>query len=178
VGSDDTAVFVDDLAALSCPRGHALHAFQTRDLDGPAPSTYLVHGDRLYRAEATDGRPPPEGAPEVWRIEGGAIEPERRFTLREIGAPLTVRIYGHCPACYPLLVRTREPGSGDDVVTEHAVPVSFRLTFRPGQPVRVERTSGTRHDLAVELLERGIHVLDDDEPLALAHRAQKRGTSM
>jgi hypothetical protein len=177
VGRDDTAVFVDDVAALSCPGGHALHSFQTGDLDGPALSTYLVHGDRLYRAEATDGRPPAEGDPEVWRIEPGAVVPEHRFTLREITAPLTVRIYGRCPVCDPVLVRTREPSSGDDVVTEHPVPVSFRLTFRPGELVRVERTSGTRHDLQMDLLERGIHVLDDDEPLALAHRARKRRTS-
>jgi hypothetical protein len=176
VGRDDTAVFVDDIAELSCPGGHPLHSFHTGDLDGPALITYLVHGSRLYRAEAADGRPPAEGDPEVWRIEPGGVVPEHRFTLREITAPLTVRIYGRCPVCDPVLVRTREPGCGDDV-TEHPVPVSFRLSFRPGEPVRVERTSGTRDDLELELLEHGIHVLDDDEPLALAHRAQRRGTS-
>ena len=141
MGSDDTAVFVDHSAALSCPRGHALHSFQTRDLDGPAPSTYLVQGGRLYLAEATDGRPPVEGAPEVWRIEAGAVVRERRFTLREMRAPLTLRIQGSCPACAAVRARTSEPGSRDEAVTEHAVLVSFRLTFWPGAPMKVERTS-------------------------------------
>jgi hypothetical protein len=175
--TDDTAVFVDHLAALSCPRGHALHSFQTRDLDGPAKSTYLVQDDRLYLAEAADGRPPEEGAPEVWRIEASAVVREHRFTLREVKTPLTLRIYGSCPACDPVLARALEPELGEEVVKEHAVPVSFRLTLRPGEPVRIERTSGTRDDLELELLERGICVLDDDEPLALAHRALKRRAS-
>ncbi len=174
MGSDDIAVLVDDSAALSCHRGHLLHSFQTRDLDGSAMSTYLVQGGRLYLAEATDRRPPAEGDPEVWRIEPGAVVREHRFTLREITVPPTLRLYGSCPACDPVLARTRKPGSCEEVVKEHGVPVSFRLTFRAEEPLRVERTSGTRDDLKLELLERGIRVLDDDEPLAIAHRALER----
>jgi hypothetical protein len=174
VGSDDTAVIVDHFAALSCPHGHTLHAFQTRDLDGPAMSTYLVQGDRLYLAEATGGRAPVEASPEVWRIEAAAVVREHRFTLREMSAPLTLRIYGSCPACEPVLALRLEPSSRENAVKEHRVPVSFRLTFRSGEPLRVERISGTRDDLERELLERGVRVLDDDEPLALAHRALDR----
>jgi hypothetical protein len=177
VGSDDTAVFVDHAAALSCPHGHALHSFQTRDLDGPPAATYLVQGGRLYLAEATDGRPPAEGSPEVWRIEAAAVVREQRFTLREISAPSALRIYGNCPFCDPVLTGTLEPGCHEEVVQEHAVPVGFRLSFRPGEPLRVERTSGTRDDLELELLDRGVRVLDDDEPLALAHRTLKRRAS-
>lgn len=163
VGSDDTAVFVDHSAALSCPRGHALHSFQTRDLDGPAQSTYLVQDGRLYRAEASDGRQPVEGAPEVWRIEAGAVVREHRFTLREMRTPLTLRLQGSCPACAAVLPRAQGPRFRDEIVTAHAMPVRFRLTFRPGEPMRVERTSGTLDDLEIELLERGLRVLGDGE---------------
>jgi hypothetical protein len=34
----------------------------------------------------------------------------------------------------------------------------------------MERTSGTREDLAAELRNEGLRVMRDDEPLAIAHR--------
>jgi hypothetical protein len=55
---------------------------------------------------------------------------------------------------------------------------SFRLTFRGGEPIQIERTSGTRDELKSELGARGVYVLRDDEPLAVAHRelaAARRG---
>lgn len=123
-------------------------------------STYLLHGERLYRAEASGGRLPIEGSPEVWRIENGGAVREHRFTLREIEAPLTLHIHGNCPACRRVPARTATASSCDELVTEQAVPVSFRLTFRSGEPVRVERTSTAGDELELSRFERGGRVLD------------------
>jgi hypothetical protein len=70
-----------------------------------------------------------------------------------------------------VLVRT-EGGSGwfSDLVAEHRVFVDFTLTWQPGDPVQVRRTSGSRDDMKSDLLARGLCVLGDDEPLAIAHR--------
>jgi hypothetical protein len=48
--------------------------------------------------------------------------------------------------------------------------VEFRATFGTDYSRRIERTSGTRDDLATELREDGLRVMRDDEPLAIAHR--------
>jgi hypothetical protein len=138
----------------------------------------LVHAGRLYLAEATAAGAHAENGPEIWRIEGGDVVREHRFTLREIEGPLSVSLYGNCNACDPVLVCTAQPGS-ERVVSEHPVFASFRLSFRPGQPMHVERTSGTRAEYKDELRRRDVCVLEDDEPLAVAHRARsKKRTSM
>lgn len=54
-------------------------------------------------------------------------------------------------------------------MNERQLWVEFRATFGPGEPRRIERTSGTRDDLAAELRDDGLRVLRDDEPLAIAH---------
>jgi hypothetical protein len=82
--------------------------------------------------------------------------------------------YSHCDECEPVLVRTDRPGLFGDIVSEHSLFVDFNLTFRPGEPVQTERTSGTRDELKAELRRRGVYVLEEDEPLAIAHREIKR----
>jgi hypothetical protein len=190
MGMGEPAVYVDRQVELSCPRGHALRSFHTRDLDGLAVTTYLVHGDRLYRAEPGNSQPgnsqpgnsqpgnsqpgnsqpgnsqPGNGhaeaaaTPEVWRIEADAVVREHRFGLREVKGPRTVRIHATCPVCYPVHnhrcrgigrspagSRTAgEPGSSANVVNAHGTlldarrpRVRFRLTFRSGEPLHIER---------------------------------------
>ena len=137
-----------------------------------------MHEGRLFLAEATAAGAHAETGPEIWRIEGDAVVREHRFMLREIEGPLALSLYGDCKACDPVLVCAAQRGS-EQVLSEHPVFVSFRLSFRPGQPMHVERTSGTRDDYKDELRRRGVCVLDDDEPLAVAHRARsKKPTSM
>jgi hypothetical protein len=139
MGLDDPAVFVDRLVELRCPRGHALRSFQAPDLDGPSTRTYVVHEDRLYLAQAADGRSLLDAAPEVWRIEADGVVREHRFTLREVRGPLSVRLYATCRACEAELARTAPPGASPDAVHERGVAVRFQLTFRPGEPIQIER---------------------------------------
>ncbi|HTV20823.1 MAG TPA: hypothetical protein VMG12_19195 [Polyangiaceae bacterium] len=110
---------------LRCPRGHALRSFCTESLDDGSLITYVLIDGQLYLAEAPAGPSAVDGAPEVWRIHGDDIVREHRFTLREVGGPLTLQLYGCCEAC-------------------DAALVCFRLTIRPGEPTRVERLSASQ----------------------------------
>jgi hypothetical protein len=178
MGMFDTVLVVDELRELSCPHGHELRSLQTKDIDEPSMSTYLVHHARLYRAEASDGWSDAGGEIAKWRIEGDRAVREQRHSLSEVRTPLSIQVYGTCEACEPVLVRLASPGLFGDLVNEHALFVDFRLTFRGGEPIQIERTSGTRDDLKRELGMRGVYVLRDDEPLAVAHRefaAARRG---
>jgi hypothetical protein len=53
---------------------------------------------------------------------------------------------------------------------EHVVFVDVMLTFHPGERLQVERATGTRDDMKADLRGRGLYVLEDDEPMAVAHR--------
>ena len=150
-----------------------MRSFQTKDFDDPSMSTYLIRDGRLYLAAYRDGAFHDDGAGR-WRVEGDAAIHERRYALREIEGSRTVNAYSHCDACAPVLVRTDRGALFGDIVSEHTVFVDFALTLRPGEPMQIERVSGTRDDLKGELAERGVYVLRDDEPLAVAHRELKR----
>ena len=173
MGMYDTIVVLDGAPALACPERHALRSFQTKDLAQPSMTTYLVHGGRLYRAD-NDGHRHEADEVEHWRVEAGKAIREQRYTLQEVLPPQPLRIYGRCDECEPILVRTDRPSAWGDIVSEHTVFVDFRVTFRRGEPVQVERESGTREDLKRELRGRGLFVLEDTEPLAIAHRELAR----
>jgi hypothetical protein len=83
-------------------------------------------------------------------------------------SPRALRIYASCNWCEPVLTR-----SATDLVREHRLFVDYRLTFGQGEPLRMERLSGTRDELADLMRARGLFVLEDDEPLAYAHRTLK-----
>lgn len=182
MGMYDTIEVLDDARELCCPQGHALRSFQTKDLDDPSMSTYLVHEGKLYLASTREDRASDHDDADQWHVREGEAVHEHRYVLREILGPRTVRAYSSCRSCTPVLVRTSGVGVFGDFVGEHALFVDFALTFRRGEPMQVERISGTREDLAKELRESGHYVLSDDHPLAMAHREiqkahAERGTS-
>lgn len=167
----DTIIILDaDLPAM-CPHGHRPRALQTKDLDATM-DTYLVHNGTLFRVLGSGAFDDSDGA--EWRIEGAVAIYERRSPVEAMTGARTVRAYGSCDACEPVLVRTDGPTIWGDIVDEHSLPVDFELTFREGEPVQITRTTGTRDDLKGELRQRGLRVLGDDEPLAVAHRELKR----
>src|SRR6185503_6841481 len=105
MGMFDTVIFLDGAARICCADGHRIRSLQTKDLDAPSMSTYLVHDGRLYLAMSIERRSnADEGS--GWRLEGERAIREHRFELRQVEAPRTVRIYGHCDECVPLLVRS------------------------------------------------------------------------
>jgi hypothetical protein len=169
MGLSDTVVMIDDLSAVACPAGHKLRSFSTKDLDEPSMSTYLVRSGRLYRAVSRSEAVDADEDSTAWRFEGEEAVQERRFSLEEIRPVKPVRVYGRCSECEPVLVRTDRAWLGD-IVQEHELFVDFLLTFRAGEPVQVERVSGNREQMKSDLCARGLCVLRDDEPLAVAHR--------
>jgi len=173
MGMFDMIVFLDTLSSLSCSEGHALSSLQTKDLPEPSMNTYLVQGGTLYLAVA-DATDTSIEAPTDWRIEGTRAIHERCHQLREVQAPRTLRAYGSCDVCEPLLVRSEAPQVWYDIVIEHPPFADFRLTFRPGEPLLIERLSGTRADLEADMRSRGLFVLSASDTLAAAHYELRR----
>jgi hypothetical protein len=170
MGMFDNVVFLDQQP--SCPAGHLVGGFQTKSFPEPSMSTYLVRGGRVFLAE----RGPWEDEDErsAWRISGGEAIYERRHSLSPVSPPSEVFVYSRCSECEPVLVRSDYPRSWGDIVDERRLSVDFRLTFREGEPVKVERVSGDRAALVEELRRAGLRVLSDDDPLEVAHREIKR----
>jgi hypothetical protein len=162
----DHVIVLDEI--LRCPHGHGLGGLQTKDFDDPSMDTYLLEGPWVYRA-TRGGFAGSDEAAEYWRLEGAEAVFQRRYGAERILPPREVVIYTSCHACKPVLSRHDRPTSWRDLIGEHQLWVEFRLTFEPGGPRLIERTSGTREDLASELREEGLRVLRDDEPLAMAH---------
>lgn len=166
------SVFIVDAPGLSCAQGHLLRAFQTKDLAQPSMSTYLLCQGRLYLASAEPGADDEDAR--GWRVEGERAIHERRYHLREARPERALRIYTTCPACEPVLVRSSAPDLWGDIVREHGIFVDFLLTFRAGEPLQIQRESGSREQLERELRARGVFVLEATDPLAVAHRTLKR----
>ncbi len=61
-----------------------------------------------------------------------------------------------------------------DIVQEHRLFVEFSLQFSDGEPMRVQRVTGGREELMEDLRRAGLRVLEDDEPLAVAHHEIQR----
>ena len=175
MGTFDMIVVLDTLSALRCSEGHALRSFRTKDLPEPAMSTYLVNGGQLYLAAADDDDDDSsvEDA-RAWCIEGAEAIHGRRHRLHEVQSPRALRVYGSCGECEPVLVRSEAPHLWCDIVVEHPLAADFRLTFRAGEPLQIERLSGTRADLEDELRARGLFVLTASDALAAAHHELKR----
>ena len=170
MGMFDIVVFLDQQPR--CPAGHPLGGFQTKSFPDPSMSTYLVEGGGVARGER--GPWGDEDERSAWRISGGEAIHETRYRLEPVAPPREVQVYTHCPDCEPVLVRVDSARSWGDIVAEHRLSVDFRLTFREGEPVIIERVSGDRGALVEELRRTGLRVLADDDPLALAHREIKR----
>jgi hypothetical protein len=139
-----------------------------------AMDTYFLRDGHLFRGTGEDDRDEGRG----WWFEGDAVVQERRLALEEV-FPGTIRAYTSCGRCDPVLIRNDTPSVYGDLVSEHQVFVDFELTFRAGEPLRIERTSGDRDALKDEMRRRGMFVLEDGEPLAIAHREirKARGSS-
>ena len=73
-----------------------------------------------------------------------------------------------------MLVRNESPQIWSDVVVEHSLVADFKLTFRQGEPLQIERLSGSRQALETELAARGLLVLTTGDALGDAHRELKR----
>src|SRR5262245_16826252 len=95
MGMFDMVVVLDTLAELTCPEGHGVRAFHTKDLPDASMSTYLVQSGQLYLA--VEGAPEPTwDDPSAWRLQGAEAIYTRRYRLQEVPPPRVLRAYGGC----------------------------------------------------------------------------------
>jgi hypothetical protein len=168
MGMFDNVVILDE--TLRCPHGHRVEGFQTKSFSDPSMDTYLVEGPHVYRVARTVLGGSDETAAEQWRLEANEAVFQRRHSVEAIVPPRDILFYTSCDECAPVLIRCDHARIWGDLIDERQLWVEFRATFDPDGRRRIERTSGTRDDLAIELREEGLRVMRDDEPLAVAHR--------
>ena len=147
-----------------CAAGHPLDELQTKDLDCSL-THYVVFDRSLFSA----GR---AGVPSIVQEEGHLVL-RRSTRLVAESATATVHVYGHCPACRPVL-HVRPTGAWGDQVHEREPWAEWELSFVDGRliriaPVRLE----SRDDVRTALRAEGVEVLDDDERLARMHFARR-----
>lgn len=175
MGMFDNVVMLDE--PLTCPVGHPLVGLQTKSFPDPSMSTYLVRRDRVVRTARGSLRDDgDEDERSGWRVSDSGDEAvhETVYRVEPVAMPADVSAYTHCAHCEPVLVRTDRASLWGDVVHEHRLFVEFTLHFSEAEPMRVERTTGGREDLVEDLRRSGLRVLEDDAPLAVAHREIQR----
>jgi len=173
MGMFDHVVILEEL--LTCPAGHPLGDLQAKSFSEPSMSTYLIEGGRVVRATRGSWRGDDEEEERsAWRIHGDEAVHETLYRLERVSPPAGVLVYSHCAHCEPVLVRTDRATLWGDIVQEHRLFVEFTLQFAEGQPMRVQRVSGDREALMDELRRTGLRVLEDNAPLAVAHREIQR----
>jgi hypothetical protein len=169
----DNVIILDE--PLACPAGHPLGGLQTKSFHDPSLSTYLIGGDRVVRAAGRSWRDDNDGDERsAWRITGDEAVHETWYRLEPVSPPAEVCVYSHCAHCEPVLVRVDRPSIWGDIVQEHRLFVELSLQFSEGEPMRVKRVTGGREELKDELRRAGLRVLEDDDPLAVAHREIQR----
>jgi hypothetical protein len=172
----DHVVVLDE--TLHCPHGHRVHDFQTKSFPDSAMDTYLVDGSHVYLV--LRGEVDVDESAERWLREGEEAVYQRRHALESIVPPGELVFYTSCGECPPVLVRSDRAHAWGDLVDERQLWVELRATFGVDGVRHIERTSGTRDDLATELRHDGLRVVRDDDPLAVAHleiRAVRRAKS-
>lgn len=168
MGMYDHVVVLDEI--LRCPHGHHVDGFQTKSFESPSMETYLVNGPEVHLVARAGLDAGDDNAAARWQMDGDEAVYQRRHAASAIAPPRELVFYTTCGECAPVLVRSDAARAWGDLVEERQLWVEFRATFGPDHPRRIERTSGTRDELAADLRDEGFRVMRDDEPLAIAHR--------
>lgn len=168
MGMYDNVVVLDEV--LRCPHGHVVDGFQTKSFDDPSMAIYLFNGPYIHLVSRAALDADDENAATRWQLEGNEAIYHRRHAVSTVAPPGEIVFYTTCDECEPVLVRCDYPRAWGDLVDERRLWVEFRVTFRTDPPRSIERTSGTRDNLAAELREEGLRVVRDGDPLAIAHR--------
>ena len=164
----DYVVVLDE--SVRCPHDHQLDGFQTKSFDNPSMATYLLCGPHVHLVARPGNLDQGGGVAGRWQLDGADAVYCRRHSISLVAPLGEIVFYTTCDECAPVLVRADRVRAWGDLVEERRLWVEFRATFGTDASRRIERTSGTRDDLATELREDGLRVMGDDEPLAIAHR--------
>ena len=162
MGMYDTVNIVPPDKRFTCPEGHFLTEFQTKDAENALDTYYLVE-DALFVLRHEYERP----GHVISRQDEGLVlvtkKPLHKVTLTSN----LLRIYTSCKQCIPVLVAY----SRHDVSIAERYPwIEFHVPFRDGVVTDVTSiTWETRAELSAKLQAEGVRVLADDDWLAKEH---------
>lgn len=172
MGMFDEIISLDETIRFECPLGHRIDELQTKDLDC-SMTKYVVHRGRLW---AMSGMFRGNGRYRV--VEGDKAVYEAVFPLLPYTETATLNAYSSCSECKPVLTRNLHGTSfSGDICSENQIWVEFKIEVTP-ESVKVTRLKGDRDEMRAELRGRGLAVLADDEPLAVAHFAVKEAKAL
>ena len=188
----DTIVFPKD-EAPKCPSGHPLTSLQTKDLDCTLDTLFIVgkqmfvrfgHSDEDYEGKYTLGSYHNfEIQIHVKADSGGPKDPQNKkeLILKTIDKAGVARLTGEfeaytsCNKCRPVLMIDTSASIFANSFREQRPWARFILTFKDGILVNVDNSKvESREILADRLKKQGCLVLDDDDPIAVAHWKKKK----
>lgn len=191
MGTFDTIIFPKD-EAPKCPNGHPLTSLQTKDLDCDMDTIFIVGKQMFarfaytnddYEGKYTLGRYHKfEVQTHVMPGSDGPYDPQNKkeLILKTIDkasmVPLTAEFeaYTSCNKCQPVLMMDTSGSIFGNSFREQQPWARFILTFEDGTLINVDDSKvESRKILADRLKKQGCLVLDDNDPIAVAHRKKK-----
>jgi hypothetical protein len=185
MGMFDTFIW-DKESAPKCLEGHQIFSYQTKDLDCNM-DTYYVYKNEVFqynKHHTTD-----ESVFSTYEKAdiSKIAEYPRALLLRRTDMALpcgftsTVRMYANCQHCRPVLTAGTGPSWNFDRVQENNVWVELDVKIQGGSIKEIAhpkesssfRQAGSRETLKKMLKEQGVLVLEDDNPIAVAHFYRK-----
>ena len=180
MGMYDTIWFIDS-EAPKCVNGHPIHCFQTKGLNCNLDTYLVVEGGRVYhqegRAYEKDERVYSLGRYASYCEDEmgetlGLVE-EGRAQRSKISGVVTA--YNGCGKCEPVYVYDVDSWSGDKI-GEKSSDSTFKFTFSNGVIIEIAPVEPrTREELRAKLEKQGCIVLEDDNPIIVAHKMHKEG---
>lgn len=171
MGLFDTIYFLEN-EAPTCKAGHPITALQTKDLEHTMASYFVVGGILFGFPEAS--KKTALGPYQDWIIEGKTLAFHNQFEAKKLAWTGSFVAYSSCDRCRPALVV--QPKSLYGAVREEAPWCQFGFEFEDGSLVKTDtnRSNDTLSTIA-RLHQQGSLVLDEDNPVAIAHWKAKDG---
>lgn len=169
MGMFDTIRVIGDDPRLLCAEGHQLDDLQTKDLDCNCDIYWLYNGV-LYRPPGDDEGGARESS---WDAGGDVLVRRSTEAFPRCHTTISFLVYSHCPLCRPVVFARGEARGSfiqDGNIDTRQPWCEWRIHLAQGaveavSPVRLESRASVREDVEF----RGLRVLADDDPIALAH---------
>jgi len=153
-------------SAPKCAEGHPVTYLQTKCLQNNMDVLYVVRG-MLYIKKPSEHKV--LGAYDRYDLSYNSEEVMLAKTDRAKRLRITAQIeaYNGCDKCKPVMILNPHGWAG--MVEEKGVSIQFTLCFDDGILTNVIPSVESREQLREKLLKRGVEVLEDDNPIVVAH---------
>lgn len=160
---------------LVCCNDHPLTSFQSKDCENEL-NAFLVFGGHFYEEAQRPWHEitPDEALDNVQLLGDDQLGIVHTTIATLYGITREVVIYGFCEECPRLLIAKR-PLFGTDIATEKVPLFEFRLTLQGGRVAGLARLrTESMEKMRQDAINDGATPLDEEDPIAIAHRALKR----